>query len=99
MECEFLEKNINFLKLFLSIKFFFINEYDATYLVKNYNGQACRIFIDQGSDDQFLKQNQLLSDNIVEASKENASVQVDLRYQDVSFCTSKHLKKIEISIF
>lgn len=58
------------------------NEYDATCLVKKYSGEACRIFIDQGSDDQFLKQDQLLSDNIVAASKENSAVQVDLRYQD-----------------
>lgn len=56
-------------------------EYDATCLVKKYSGKACKLLIDQGAEDNFLKQNQLLSDNIVEACKENAFVDVDLRYQ------------------
>jgi len=42
-------------------------EWDATELVGKYKGPAMEIFIDQGSDDQFLKQNQLLPQNLVDA--------------------------------
>jgi S-formylglutathione hydrolase len=43
-------------------------EYDATELVAKYNGPPLEIFIDQGSDDQFLKENQLLPNNLTEAA-------------------------------
>lgn len=43
-------------------------KYDATELIKKYTGPALNIFIDQGSDDQFLKENQLLPNNFVEAA-------------------------------
>jgi S-formylglutathione hydrolase len=38
-------------------------EYDATELVKKYSGPILDIKIDQGSDDEFLMQNQLLPEN------------------------------------
>lgn len=42
-------------------------EYDATELVANYNGPPLELFIDQGSEDQFLKENQLLPNNLTKA--------------------------------
>jgi len=43
------------------------NEWDATELVAKYKGPSLEVFIDQGTDDQFLKQNQLLPQNLVDA--------------------------------
>lgn len=43
--------------------------YDATELVGKYNGPPLEIFVDQGSEDQFLKENQLLPNNLVDAAK------------------------------
>ena len=41
--------------------------------------------IDQGSEDNFLKQGQLLPENLVKSvSEANNSVSVDLRYQNVA---------------
>ncbi|XP_018325798.1 S-formylglutathione hydrolase isoform X2 [Agrilus planipennis] len=48
-------------------------EWDATELVKNYNGPPLEIFIDQGSGDKFYIEKQLLPENLVEACK-NAHV-------------------------
>jgi len=45
-------------------------EWDATELVGQYKGPPLEIFIDQGTDDQFLKQNQLLPQNLVDACSE-----------------------------
>lgn len=44
-------------------------EYDATELVAKYNGPPLELFIDQGGDDQFLKENQLLPENLTGAAK------------------------------
>jgi len=57
-------------------------EYDATCLMNSYVGKECTILIDQGSEDNFLKQNQLLPENFSEAVKLNKSAKVDLRYQE-----------------
>jgi len=46
--------------------------WDATCLVQNYNGPPLDIFIDQGEEDQFLKDGQLLPDNLVKACVEVA---------------------------
>jgi len=46
-------------------------EYDATQLAKGYNGPPLEILIDQGSEDGFLKDSQLLPDNLVAACAEN----------------------------
>lgn len=46
------------------------NEYDATELVKKYNGPPLQFLIDQGSDDEFLHKDQLLPDNLIEACRE-----------------------------
>lgn len=43
-------------------------EYDAAELVSNYNGPSLEIFIDQGSEDNFLKDGQLLPSNFVQAA-------------------------------
>lgn len=43
------------------------NEWDATELVQTYNGPDLHLLIDQGSDDQFLHENQLLPANLIRA--------------------------------
>jgi S-formylglutathione hydrolase len=63
-------------------------ENDATCLVEGYTGDSCTILIDQGKADQFLSANQLNPDNIVEASKKNKLVEVNLRYHEVTI--NKH---------
>jgi len=52
--------------------------YDATELVGHYNGPPLELFIDQGSEDQFLKENQLLPNNLTEAA---AKAQVPFVYK------------------
>lgn len=47
--------------------------YDSTELVARYNGPPLELFIDQGEEDQFLKENQLLPDKLTTAA---ASAQV-----------------------
>ena len=60
------------------------NSYDSTHLIKSYSGPAtANILIDQGNDDQFLKQNQLLPEHLENAIKENKLVNLNLRYHDV----------------
>ncbi|XP_063902635.1 S-formylglutathione hydrolase [Zophobas morio] len=46
-------------------------QWDATELVKNYNGPPIELLIDQGSEDNFLNAKQLLPENLVEACKLN----------------------------
>ncbi|XP_019864886.1 S-formylglutathione hydrolase [Aethina tumida] len=43
------------------------SEWDATELVKKYNGPILELLIDQGLEDNFLKQDQLLPENLLEA--------------------------------
>lgn len=43
-------------------------EYDATELVAKYNGPPLELFIDQGAEDQFLKDEQLLPKNLTNAA-------------------------------
>lgn len=56
--------------------------WDATELVKVYNGIPMEIFLDQGNDDNFLKQSQLLPENLVKASTENDKIQAFLNMRD-----------------
>lgn len=66
------------------LKIYYVKEYDATHLVKNYSGSECTILIDQGKEDDFLKKEQLLPDNLTLACKnENKLVTINLRYQEV----------------
>ncbi|KAJ7341522.1 hypothetical protein JRQ81_005717 [Phrynocephalus forsythii] len=44
--------------------------YDATHIVKSYEGSPLDILIDQGKDDQFLSAGQLLPDNFIAACTE-----------------------------
>lgn len=46
-------------------------EYDATLLVKSYQGPPMEILIDQGKDDKFLSEGQLLPDVFVQACADN----------------------------
>lgn len=45
------------------------NEWDATELVKQYNGAPLQLLIEQGSDDEFLAKGQLLPDNLIDACR------------------------------
>lgn len=55
-------------------------QYDATELVKSYNGPPLHLLIDQGKNDEFLA-NQLYPDNFVQACRSN-NVPVILRNHD-----------------
>jgi len=57
------------------------NEWDACQLVQAYNGPPLNILIDQGREDGFLKDGQLLPDNFVSASQKN-NIPVVLRKQE-----------------
>ncbi|XP_037948902.1 S-formylglutathione hydrolase-like isoform X2 [Teleopsis dalmanni] len=43
-------------------------EWDATELIKNYTGVPMQIFVDQGTADNFLKEGQLLPQNLLQAA-------------------------------
>lgn len=43
--------------------------WDATELIAKYSGPPLVVFIDQGSEDQFLKEGQLLPSNLTDAAK------------------------------
>ncbi|KAI8913177.1 S-formylglutathione hydrolase [Entophlyctis helioformis] len=55
--------------------------YDATELARGYRGAALSVLIDQGGEDSFLKDGQLLPDNLVSAASHNALLSVDYRLQ------------------
>ncbi|KFO27854.1 5-hydroxytryptamine receptor 2A [Fukomys damarensis] len=57
--------------------------YDATHLVKSYPGSQLDILIDQGKDDQFLSDGQLLPDNFITACTEK-KIPVVFRLQEAS---------------
>lgn len=57
-------------------------EYDSTELVRSYSGPQTTLLIDQGNDDKFLKESQLLPENLVASSGENKLVDVNLRTHD-----------------
>ena len=59
-------------------------QYDATELVKTYKGPLLKILIDQGDEDTFLKQGQLLPENLLASVQESNKadvVQVEYRLQ------------------
>ncbi|KAJ8734742.1 hypothetical protein PYW08_013992 [Mythimna loreyi] len=56
-------------------------EWDATELVKKYDGPPLTLFIDQGDSDQFYLQKQLLPENLVEACR-SVGVPVILNIRD-----------------
>lgn len=55
-------------------------EWDATELAKKYNGPPLDILIDQGKEDKFLKENQLLPKNLLDVAKDG--IALTLRFQD-----------------
>lgn len=57
------------------------SEWDATELVKKYNGPPLTLFIDQGSADKFYIEKQLLPEHLVEACR-SAGVPVILNLRD-----------------
>lgn len=56
-------------------------EYDSCELVKKYNGPPLQILVDQGLDDKFLTENQLLPDNLVNACA-SVGVPIVMRKQE-----------------
>ncbi|XP_077268474.1 S-formylglutathione hydrolase-like isoform X1 [Temnothorax americanus] len=56
-------------------------DWDATELAKKYKGPVLDILIDQGKEDSFLKQDQLLPENLLNAAKDNG-IALTLRFQD-----------------
>lgn len=56
-------------------------QWDATELVKSYNGSPLELFIDQGTEDQFYKNKQLLPENLITACK-NANMPAVLKIRD-----------------
>lgn len=50
------------------------NEWDATELVRNYNGSPMEVVIDQGADDEFLHKGQLLPGNFIEAARQSERI-------------------------
>jgi len=57
------------------------NEYDACELAASYSGPNLQILADQGSEDNFLKQGQLLPENLVAACEGNGNVVLTSREQ------------------
>uniref|UniRef100_A0A8D2D7Y3 S-formylglutathione hydrolase n=1 Tax=Sciurus vulgaris TaxID=55149 RepID=A0A8D2D7Y3_SCIVU len=58
--------------------------YDTTHLVESYPDSQLDILIDQGKDDQFLLDGQLLPDNFISASEEK-KIPVAFRLQEEKF--------------
>jgi len=56
-------------------------EYDATELIKHYKGAPLHFLISQGTEDNFLKQHQLLPENFKNTALTNQH-HVDLRYDE-----------------
>mmetsp|Transcript_1519 Transcript_1519/g.1781 ORF Transcript_1519/g.1781 Transcript_1519/m.1781 type:complete len:283 (-) Transcript_1519:1799-2647(-) len=56
--------------------------YDATALASVYSGPKLDILCDQGVDDQFYKDKQLLPEDLVASCKSNDKVQLEMRMQD-----------------
>jgi S-formylglutathione hydrolase len=54
-------------------------QYDATWLAQNYQGPTTTIFVDQGLDDTFLKDGQLLPDAFITACQKNEKLKVEYR--------------------
>jgi len=56
-------------------------KYDACELAPSYSGPKLEIFMDQGLDDNFLKQNQLLPGNLADACANNGNIILTAREQ------------------
>ncbi|KAM6178258.1 S-formylglutathione hydrolase [Rhynchocyon petersi] len=66
--------------------------YDATHLVKSYPGSQLDILIDQGKDDQFLLDGQLLPDNFIAACTEKKIPGYDHSYYFIATFISDHIR-------
>lgn len=56
--------------------------YDSCSLLKTYDGPPLHVLIDQGGEDNFYKQKQLLPEDFVEASIAHRNISVQLRMQE-----------------
>ncbi len=83
MECNKLFPIIfTFQIILFIIAFLTSQQYYESHLVATYNGPRAHILIDQGTEDNFLKQNQLLPENFkssVEKNKEKVDLQLNFR--------------------
>lgn len=77
-------------------------EWDASKLVKKYNGPPLPIFVDQGTGDKFYKEGQLLPENLVVACKDGANLinlvlemrdSYDHSYYYISSFIGDHIKR------
>lgn len=57
-------------------------QYDSCELASSYKGHTLEILADQGSADNFLQQNQLLPENLVEACTNNSDINLVSRMQE-----------------
>ncbi|RMZ99541.1 S-formylglutathione hydrolase isoform X1 [Brachionus plicatilis] len=57
-------------------------DYDSCCLIKRYNGPDAEILVDQGLDDNFLKQNQLNPQNLIVASQGNERIRINLKNRE-----------------
>jgi len=56
-------------------------KYDATELSKSYSGSKLAILVDQGSEDNFYKEKQLLPEYLQQATTSNNNLDLQLRFQ------------------
>ena len=57
-------------------------EWDATELALQYKGPPLMLLIDQGLEDKFYKQKELLPENLTTACLSNTNLQCITRYQE-----------------
>lgn len=70
------------------------NAYDSCYLIKQYSGPDAEILVDQGLEDNFLKQNQLNPQNLIVASQGNERIKINLKNREVNFFFQNTIFKI-----
>ena len=71
-----------FLILLSEIK---LQKYDATELALVYTGPQCDILVDQGSEDGFLKDKQLMPEILQNAAKTNGKINLHLNFREVKY--------------
>lgn len=56
--------------------------WDATHLAREYKGNPIQILVDQGTEDKFLGDRQLLPDALVDAAKSSQAISLQMRMQN-----------------
>ncbi|PRP81118.1 Esterase D/formylglutathione hydrolase [Planoprotostelium fungivorum] len=57
-------------------------EYDSTELVRQYNGPLLHLLVDQGTEDKFYKEKQLLTENLQQAAATNEKTRVEINLRE-----------------